>query len=387
MRNLRTSVLTAASFAAVFLLINAVGPAAEPLDSARGEQAKPAAPTFKVDPAWPQEMPNHWIMGAVTAVFVDAKQHVWVAHLPETLTEEELYEEPWKVGAGVEAGKPKPAQLGSCCKAAPPILEFDPQGNWSGGGQDRYRLLPTGRAIRHGLVVDHQDNVPGSAATRHRVMKFTRRANCCCRSASTKRWAAGRHQAARRTVGHLGRSQNQRIFISDGYAIAQSSSTAPRRIQAPLGRVRKPCRRHREVSIRDEMIGALPSILDAARHTGSKDGKIYVTDAAEPHPGVRSKANSGGESESARYAVVRDRHSCRCCPRHVAATVALRRRRHQPQVWILARSDLEIVGEFGSRGRQLGQNLRPHGMAADSQGNSRRRGLNRPRVQSSRCRA
>jgi hypothetical protein len=28
-------------------------------------------------------------MGAVTGVFVDAKQHVWVTHLPETLTEEE----------------------------------------------------------------------------------------------------------------------------------------------------------------------------------------------------------------------------------------------------------------------------------------------------------
>jgi hypothetical protein len=34
------------------------------------------APAFKVDPSWPLEMPNHWIMGAVTGVFVDAKQHV-----------------------------------------------------------------------------------------------------------------------------------------------------------------------------------------------------------------------------------------------------------------------------------------------------------------------
>src|SRR5882672_7720980 len=62
-----------------------------------GQAAKPAAPAFKVDPSWPLEMPNHWIMGAVTGVFVDAKQHIWVTHLPEVLTEEELYEEPWKV--------------------------------------------------------------------------------------------------------------------------------------------------------------------------------------------------------------------------------------------------------------------------------------------------
>src|SRR5260221_14450493 len=85
------------------------------------------APTFKVDPSWPQEMPNHWIMGAVTGVFVDAKQHVWVTHLPETLTEEELYEEPWNV-AGLDPAKPKPVQRGTCCKAAPPVLGFDQQG-------------------------------------------------------------------------------------------------------------------------------------------------------------------------------------------------------------------------------------------------------------------
>src|SRR3954468_8106682 len=96
--------------------------------------AQSKAPTFKVDPSWPQEMPNHWIMGAVTGVFVDAKQHVWVTHLPEVLTEEELYEEPWNVvtppapagGRGGAAGaaapaapKEKPVQIGTCCKAAP----------------------------------------------------------------------------------------------------------------------------------------------------------------------------------------------------------------------------------------------------------------------------
>ena len=36
---------------------------------------------------------------------------------------------------------------------------------------------------------------------------------------------------------------------------------------------------------------------------------------------------------------------------------------------ILRRSDLEIVGEFGRGGRQVGQFLRPHGMGIDSRGN------------------
>jgi hypothetical protein len=68
-------------------------------------------------------MPNHWIMGAVTGVFVDAKQHVWVTHLPETLTEEELYEEPWNVvappAAGAAAGvRPRRLREKSRCRSA-----------------------------------------------------------------------------------------------------------------------------------------------------------------------------------------------------------------------------------------------------------------------------
>src|SRR5215218_2598968 len=127
MNNLRKTLLAAAIVPAAMFVVTTVHPAAE--------QAKPAAPTFRVDPNWPQEMPNHWIMGAVTGVFVDAKQHVWVTHLPEVLTEEELYEEPWNVvtppgnaggrGGAAAAPKEKPAQIGTCCKAAPPILEFD----------------------------------------------------------------------------------------------------------------------------------------------------------------------------------------------------------------------------------------------------------------------
>src|SRR4051794_27717564 len=85
------------------------------------------APVFKVDPTWPLEMPNKWILGAVTGVFVDAKQHVWVTHLPETLTEEET------------SAEQKPP-IGTCCAAAPPVVEFDAQGKvvqgWGQGSMD-----------------------------------------------------------------------------------------------------------------------------------------------------------------------------------------------------------------------------------------------------------
>ena len=102
--------------ATMFLLAAAAIVAPEP--RLAGQSSSPAArtaPSFKVDPSWPLEMPNKWILGAVTGVFVDAKQHVWVTHLPETLTEEET---------SVEQKPP----IGTCCVAAPTVIEFDQQG-------------------------------------------------------------------------------------------------------------------------------------------------------------------------------------------------------------------------------------------------------------------
>ena len=75
-----------------------------------------AVPSFEVDPSWPREMPDKWILGAVTAVFVDASDHVWVTHLPETLTPEET-----------SAVQEPP--LGTCCVPAPVVIEFDTEGN------------------------------------------------------------------------------------------------------------------------------------------------------------------------------------------------------------------------------------------------------------------
>src|SRR6476646_4495907 len=66
MRNVRTTRLFATLLlaATAFILL-------EPRMA--GQPSTPAtatAPVFKVDPTWPLEMPNKWILGAVTGVFV-----------------------------------------------------------------------------------------------------------------------------------------------------------------------------------------------------------------------------------------------------------------------------------------------------------------------------
>src|SRR5216110_97795 len=84
------------------------------------------APMFEVDPLWPKPLPNHWRIGSTIGVSVDAQDHVWIIHRPETLQEKEKY----------PLANPPAA---SCCFPASPVLEFDQAGNlignWGGKGE------------------------------------------------------------------------------------------------------------------------------------------------------------------------------------------------------------------------------------------------------------
>ena len=111
-------------------------------------------PFFRVDPTWPKPLPNHWIVGAVAGVTVDGRDHVWIIHRPSTL---------------------QPNETRSIWRAAPPVLEFDPDGNlvssWGGPGPG-YEWPQ----LEHGIYVDSQDHVwlgAGGDKDAH-LLKFTR---------------------------------------------------------------------------------------------------------------------------------------------------------------------------------------------------------------------
>src|ERR1051326_2680717 len=72
-------------------------------------------PQFQVDPFWPKPLPNNWILGQVSGVHVDKRDHVWIIHRPSSLSDRE-------VGA-----TPNPP-ISKCCFPAPPVLEFDQDG-------------------------------------------------------------------------------------------------------------------------------------------------------------------------------------------------------------------------------------------------------------------
>src|SRR4051794_23226506 len=67
-----------------------------------------SAPAFQVDPAGPK-MPPQWILGRVSGLEVDARDHVWIIQRPWSLNDDEKARNPEAV----------------CCTPAPPVMEFD----------------------------------------------------------------------------------------------------------------------------------------------------------------------------------------------------------------------------------------------------------------------
>jgi streptogramin lyase len=102
----------------------------------------PKVPRFQVDGTWPKPFPSTpdpvtgrartWIPGEVAGTCVDSRDHVFIVTRGNLISPEDV--------KGV---------------AAPPVMEFDPEGNTVAAWGDR-NVLPNGI---HGCFVDYQDNV------------------------------------------------------------------------------------------------------------------------------------------------------------------------------------------------------------------------------------
>src|SRR5688572_10947138 len=79
----------------------------------------PRAAAFKADPFWPKPLQNHWILGSVTGIAIDARDHLWVVHRGAA-----------SLNARTEIGlAATPPTAEGCCLPAPAVLRFDAAGN------------------------------------------------------------------------------------------------------------------------------------------------------------------------------------------------------------------------------------------------------------------
>jgi DNA-binding beta-propeller fold protein YncE len=104
-------------------------------------------PIFVVDPSWPK-IPNGWSLGQVASTAADADDNIWVLHRSRV----------------IRTGQ----------KTGPPVMEFDPAGNyirgWGGAG-DGYDWPRT----EHGIYVDPKGFVwIGGSGEDDQILKFTK---------------------------------------------------------------------------------------------------------------------------------------------------------------------------------------------------------------------
>jgi 6-phosphogluconolactonase (cycloisomerase 2 family) len=119
-----------------------------------------APPTFQPEPFWPKPLPENWILGQVAGIATAPNGNIWVLHRPATLLDD-------------EKGASKNPPEHKCCKAAPPVLEFDADGNllrhWGGPGAG-YDWVKN----EHGLHVDRDGNVwVGGNNDGDQILQFT----------------------------------------------------------------------------------------------------------------------------------------------------------------------------------------------------------------------
>ena len=146
------------------------------LAQSKAAEHKGIAPDFVLDPAWPQPLPHHWVIGDVGGIAVDKHDNIWVYHRPRSVTSTDSG---MQGAAGKDAkgnsisalGFPRPyGQLNGCCMPAPSVLVFDKAGkllrSWGGPGDPGFLQTKCREqdgcvwpAREHGIYVDQNDFV------------------------------------------------------------------------------------------------------------------------------------------------------------------------------------------------------------------------------------
>jgi hypothetical protein len=334
------------------------------LEARVGAQAV-EAPMFEVDPLWPQPLPNHWILGMAIGVGVDSRDHVYIVHRGMA-----------SLNARTEAGLATDPPTGECCAPAPPVLEFDPDGNlvnsW-GGPADGYEWPSS----NHGLSIDHMDNIwiGGNGTNDSHILKFSRDGRFLAQFGrpnlgETPNSAAMDHFGRVAKISFDGASNE--AYVSDGYgnkrvAVVDMNSGAIKRYWGAYGNTPVDARpgpydpdAPPEQQFRNPVHCAEPT----------NDGLVYVCDRQNNRIQVFRRDGTFVKEQ-------------RIAPRTLGDgavwDIAFSRDPEQKylyladgknmRIYILDRESLEILTMFGDGGRQPGQFFAVHSIATDSRGN------------------
>ena len=330
-------------------------------------------PRYQVDPAWPKQLPNHWLVGAVVGVAVDANDHVWITHRPSTL---------------------QPNETRSFWKAAPPVLEFDQAGNLvsSWGGPGAGYEWPQ---LEHGIYIDHQDNVwlGGGGDKDAQILKFTRQGKFLLQIGHQgKNGGSNDTQNLGGTANMVVDAAANELYVADGYVnhrviVFDATTGAYKRHWGAYGK--KPddsyfatagerlpgpfsgtVQHENRPSQYDPNGPPAPQfrIVHAVRI--SNDGLVYVCDRTNDRIQVFRKDGTFVQEAF----IAKDTFGSGSVwdigfSTDPAQTFLIVPDGTNQQVYVVLRKTLEVVHTFGGAGHWAGQFYGAHNLAIDSKGN------------------
>jgi DNA-binding beta-propeller fold protein YncE len=342
--------------------IGALGIAQAALEAAAQSQTV-EAPMFEVDPFWPKPLPNHQLLGSTIGIGIDSKDHVFIIHRGDSTLNQ-------RTEAGATANPP----IAECCRSAPPILEFDPQGNlvkaWGGPGEGY--VWPESN---HGITLDDKDNVwiGGNGRNDSHILKFTRDGKLLMQIGSPKQAANSR------STEHFGRvakiafdTKAQEAYLADGYgnkrvAVVDMNSGKVKRFWGAYGEAPKDTN-YGPYNPDAPLIRQFRNPVHCAEPTN--DGLVYVCDRPNDRiqvfqkdgkfvKEVRVAPQTRGDGSVWDIAFSRD-------PQQKYLYLADGK---NERIYVMDRLSLEILTQFGDGGRQAGQFFGVHSIATDSKGN------------------
>ena len=357
---IKSKVFVGFAFIAILLTLG-IGQSLLQQEAIAQEGGSKMAPFFEVDPFWPKPLPNHWITGNAIGVAVDGRDHVFVVHRDQ----DDIFLGPREIGLKLGGSE--------CCAPAPPVLEFDPEGNlvnaWGGPGEGY-----TWPASNHGIEVAPNGNIwiGGNGGGDSHILVFSRDGKFLKQigepgneadSNSTKHFA----QVAEIAIDA---SANE-AYIADGYrnkrvAVLDLQSGDFKRYWGAYGN--KPVDERVAYTPGEE----LPKQFRGPVHCAepAKDDFVYVCDRGADRIQVfRKDGTYVKEKQILPNTLVQGSVWDIAFSQDDAQKYIYVSDGQNHRVHVLERESLEILTTFGDGGRAPGLFFAVHSIVADSKGN------------------